>query len=119
MIFFIAFEHLTGLKETEVMGKSLEMLFPEGLAQQSMTLIRKTLTGERWETVEIKIQHRNGSVKTVLWNSTTLFAPEGRAAVATIAQGHDITKRKKAEEELRIKKEELQKTKVIVLSEKS
>ncbi|MCX6285687.1 MAG: PAS domain S-box protein [Bacteroidetes bacterium] len=104
-----AFEYLTGLKEAEVIGKSLEMLFPPELALQSMILIRKTLTGERWETVEIKIQHEDGSVKTVLWNSATLFGSDGKTPVATIAQGHDITKRKKAEEEINLKNEELQK----------
>ncbi len=66
-----------------------------------MALIHKTLSGERWETVEIKILHLDGSIRTVLWNSATLFAPDGQTPIATIAQGQDITKRKQAEEALR------------------
>jgi len=104
-----AFESLTGRPEAEVLGQSLEILFPPDLAEKSMALIRKTLTGERWETVEIKILHRNGTVRTVLWNSATLFAPDGISPVATIAQGQDITRRKLAEEEIKLKNEELQK----------
>lgn len=103
-----AFEFLTGYTEAEVKGKSLEILFPSELADQSMTLIRKTLTGERWESVEIIIKHNDQSLRTVLWNSATIFGPDGVTPVATIAQGHDITKRKQAEEEINLKNRELQ-----------
>jgi PAS domain S-box-containing protein len=72
-----------------------------------MNLIRKTLTGERWEVVEISIQHIDGSVRTVLWNSATIFAPDGKTAVAIIAQGQDITERKRMEEELREREQEI------------
>ena len=95
-----AFEFLTGRSEAEVIGQSLEVLFPSALAEDSMALIRKTMTGERWETVEIKILHRDESVRAVLWNSATLFAPDGQTPIATIAQGQDITERKQAEEEI-------------------
>jgi light-regulated signal transduction histidine kinase (bacteriophytochrome) len=36
----------------------------------------------------------------VLWNSATLFTPDGKTVLATIAQGQDITDRKKAEDAL-------------------
>ncbi len=108
-----AFEFLTGLSEAEVLGKSPELLFPTEHAGDSMALIRKTLTGERWETVEIKILHRDESVRTVLWNSATLFAPDGQTPIATIAQGQDITERNQAEadkENLEAQNRQLQKT---------
>jgi PAS domain S-box-containing protein len=96
-----AFEHLTGLTEKDVLGQSLEILFPPELAENSMQLIYNTLLGERWETVEIQIRHNDNSVKTVLWNSATLFASDGKTPIATIAQGQDITMRKQAEEALK------------------
>jgi|GEM_PF-1486976 len=102
-----AFEFLTGRSEAEVLGQSLEILFPPALSENSMALIRKTLTGERWETVEIEIRHRDESVRTVLWNSATLFAPGGRTPIATIAQGQDITERKRIEIELKKANEKL------------
>ncbi|MDO9254547.1 MAG: PAS domain S-box protein, partial [Bacteroidales bacterium] len=92
-----AFEALTGLKEADVLKKSLKILFPPALADKSMELIQKTLSGERWETVEIEILHLDGSIRTVLWNSATLFEPDGKTPIATIAQGQDITIRKQAE----------------------
>jgi PAS domain S-box-containing protein len=95
-----AFEFLTGRSEAEVIGQPLNILFPPELVENSMEQIHKTVTGERWESVEIKIMHRDESVRTVLWNSATLFASDGLTPIATIAQGQNITRRKHAEEEL-------------------
>jgi len=95
-----AFELLTGLQEADVLGQSLEILFPPETAAAAMAQIRKTLSGERWETVEINIRHVDASLRTVLWNSATLFAADGKTAMATIAQGQDVTERKRAEEAL-------------------
>ena len=96
-----AFESLTGRKAADVIGESLEILFPPTLVASSMELIRKTLSGERWETVEIDILHVDGAIRTVLWNSATLFAADGTTPVATIAQGQDITERKQLEAQFR------------------
>jgi len=96
-----AFESITGRSEAQVVGQLLEILFPPALSENSMKLIRNTLTGERWETVEIEILHRDGSTRTVLWNSATLFAADGLTPIATIAQGQDITERKGVEMLLR------------------
>ena len=63
-------------------------------------LISKTHTGEQWETIELSILHVNGTVSTVLWNSSPIFGNDGVTPVATIAQGYDITARKQAEGKL-------------------
>jgi PAS domain S-box-containing protein len=98
-----AFESLTGKSAGDVMGRSLESLFPSGQAE----LLRGTLAGERSETVEIDIPRTDGSVRTVLWNSATIFTSGGKTPVATIAQGQDITERKRHEKELQKKNDEL------------
>jgi PAS domain S-box-containing protein len=96
-----AFERLTGRTASEVIGQPLEILFPEQSVNTSMAHIQKTTNGERWETVEIPIQHINGEVRTVLWNSATLYEDDGKTVLSTIAQGYDITDRLKAETNLR------------------
>ncbi len=95
-----AFERLTGLSADEVIGRQLDILFPENEREESMGYIRRALAGERWEVVEIPILRKDGTVRTVLWNSATLYGEDGKTAIATIAQGQDITERKQAEEEL-------------------
>jgi PAS domain S-box-containing protein len=96
-----AFEILTGRRVSDVIGQPLEILFPPALVDSSMALIKTTTGGERWEAVEIQILHLDGSVRIVSWNSATIFAPEGKTPVASIALGQDITERKRTEAALR------------------
>jgi len=103
-----AFERLTGIREAEALGGKLDILFPEESRDTSLDHIRRALSGEHWETVEIPIQKTDGSVRTVLWNSANIYDKEGTAVVATIAQGQDITGRKIAEEDLRKARDELE-----------
>ncbi len=96
-----AFERLTGLSAGKVLGKQLDILFPEDSKNESLDHIRKAVAGERWEVVEIPILCTDGTVRTVLWNSATLYDTDSKTVIATIAQGQDITERKQAEEEIR------------------
>jgi PAS domain S-box-containing protein len=102
-----AFERLTGLEAGQALGRKLDILFPEESREESLAHIHNAMAGQRWEAVEIPILHRDGSVRVVLWNSATLYTPDGSQAVATIAQGQDITERNQAEKELRRRTEEL------------
>ena len=95
-----AFERLSGYEAGEVIGKDLWMLFPTESVEASLNLIRSTLTGERWESVEIPILRKDGSIRIALWNSANVQSEHGEL-LATIAQGQDITERKQAEDALR------------------
>lgn len=95
--FNYAFEHLTGRLADEVIGKHLDILFPEESKKESMEYIYSAAKGNRWESVEIPIKNKNKSVYTVLWNSAGIYDFNKKNIVATIAQGQDITKRKEAE----------------------
>jgi PAS domain S-box-containing protein len=99
-----AFEHLTGRTEQEVIGQPLDILFPKESIDASLALIKKTLSGERWESVEIPILASDGVIRTVLWNSANILTAEAEL-ISTIAQGVDITERKRAEEGLLESKE--------------
>ena len=103
-----AFERLTGRTDGEVIGKNLDILFPEEQREHSMDLIRRAIAGERMETEEISIQNKDSSARTVLWNSATLYDQDNKNPIATIAQGQDITERKQAEEELKRRTSELE-----------
>jgi len=96
-----AFEILTGRTEAEVLGKSLEILFPPSQRKNYMAIIKTTLEGIRMEVVEFNILHIDGSIRILLWNSANIMTPDGKTPVATIAQLHDITQRKQTEEEIK------------------
>jgi PAS domain S-box-containing protein len=93
-----AFERLTGRIADEVLGGKLDILFPDDSHDESMQHIRAATSGERWEVVEIPIKHKDGTIRILLWNSANLYAQDGKTVIATIAQGQDITERKKAEQ---------------------
>jgi PAS domain S-box-containing protein len=94
-----AFEELTGHSTDEMLGKNVDILIPSNNRVDALKKItRTTKKGERWEAVEIPIQHVDGSIRTVLWNSATIFHADGKTPLATIAQGQDITERKKVEQ---------------------
>ncbi|MEI7648262.1 MAG: PAS domain S-box protein, partial [Methanomicrobiales archaeon] len=93
-LFNRAFEQMTGYPADEVLGRDLVLLFPEASRVESLARIAATAEGTRWESVEIPIRCKSGEVRLVLWNSAS-------ALEATIAQGQDITERKRAEEALR------------------
>ena len=95
-----AFEKLTGRKAEAGIGKSIEIFFPESMVNTTMQLIKRVQAGERLEDTEVDIIHENGFVNTVIWNFSPVLAGDEKTQVATIAQGQDITMRKRVEGEL-------------------
>ncbi|MFH0966266.1 MAG: PAS domain S-box protein, partial [Methanobacteriota archaeon] len=94
-----ACEQLIGRSAEDVIGKSFEILLPPDQIERSTRLLKTTLEGVRWETVGIDIMHLDGSVRSVLWNSATLYTPDGITPVSTIVQGRDITSERRLEYE--------------------
>jgi len=94
-------QYLTGYSETEVIGKSIEIIFLPQNKREVLEILHKTLAGERLEGVELEIVNKYNTSSTILWNTATIFEDDGKTPMATIAQGQNISERKKAEEELR------------------
>jgi len=104
-----AFENLSGYQASEVMGKKIDILFPENNIESALEHIQETVSGKRWESVEIKIQRKDGEPRIALWNTAYILDKEKKNIIATIAQGQDITQRKQAEESLRRERQRLHK----------
>ena len=96
-----AFERLTQKSAVDVLGKNLEILFPENSKARSLEYIKLSSSGERWEVVEIPILRSDGSVRIVLWNSANIYDKDGTTILTTIAQGQDITERKSSEDAIK------------------
>ena len=100
-----AFENLTGYSANEVIGQSLDILFPESTREESLKIIDRALSGEFWESVEITIQCKGAKTRTIVWNSANIYDDKGDVIIATIAQGQDITERISAYDALRTSEE--------------
>jgi PAS domain S-box-containing protein len=81
-----AFEILTGMARDTVIGQPLDILFTDETRETPLSLIRSTLSGERWDVVEIPVRHVSGETRTVLWNSANILNPEG----SVIAPSHRV-----------------------------
>lgn len=101
-----AFERLTGRRAAEVLGRELAFLFPPDHRVWALDHVLRATAGEHLEGAEIPIQHTDGSVRMLLWNSAVVRNPGDQRVLATIAQGQDITERLEAEAALRTSLEE-------------
>ena len=102
-----AFERLTGYVVEEVIGRELTVLFPGPSRAESIAKSARAMGGQYWEWVEVPIRCKNEATRTVLWNSANVYSEDGATLLATIAQGVDITERKRAEAAARNAREEL------------
>ncbi len=89
------------------MGRKLDILFPDDSKTECMAHISRASAGERWEVLEIPILHKDGSVRTLLWNSATVYGVDGKTPIATIAQGQDITERRQIEKAMHLERDRL------------
>ena len=94
-----AFEKLTGRNRDEVLGQNMETLFFDDDITESMNLIYRATSGTNLESKEIPIRDVSGRIYNVIWSSANLKNPKGEK-IATVAQGQDITQRKRAAEDL-------------------
>lgn len=105
-LFNTAFENLTGYKNEEVYGHKVEMLFPSSSIKEIKQKVQQALY-ENWETIEIPILTKWNEIRTVLWNSANIYDNDNQNLISVIAQGNDITERKKAEQKLSEAQEKL------------
>jgi PAS domain S-box-containing protein len=106
-LFNHAFEHLTGYSSAEVEGKKVDLLFPKTSLKVSNLRIKHAFT-KNWEAIEIPILTKKKEIRKVLWNSANIYDSDNKTVISTIAQGHDITERIKAEQEVSKAKEKLE-----------
>jgi|GEM_PF-848843 len=90
-------EELIGISADLVIGRSVQNLFPPDKAEDDMDSILHALCSASKKAVQLEILHSDGSIRTVLWNSATLYESDGVTPVATIAQGQDITEQLRLE----------------------
>lgn len=99
-LFNKAFEIISGYQANEVLGKSINMLFPESEMERIAQTLGQAELGHNLDSVEIPILTKDRKIKILLWNSAQIFNSAGDREIATIAQGQDITFRVETEKKL-------------------
>ena len=100
-IFNRAFVDMSGRSEAEMIGRSLEVLFPEDNRLDYMYKIESASRGEDLKAEEIPILRKDGEMRTGLWSFANIYVADSRVPTATLAQGQDITERNRLEGQLR------------------
>lgn len=105
-----AAERISGYSREEVLGhaKIWEWLYPDPeyrnkIFARAMEITQKGKRDENFETV---IRRKDGEYRVISWHSNNLVDEDGRI-VGSIALGADVTERKRAEDAVRRRAEEL------------
>ncbi len=96
-----ALEKLTNYKANEVIGRKIDAFFYTQAHSQSIDYFTSVFSENRLSALEFEIVCKGGQRKLLLWNMAKVFDLSKENVIATIAQGHDITDRKKAEEDVK------------------
>lgn len=100
-IFNKAFVEMSGWTMTEMIGQSLDVLFPEDSRSYFMQKVEDASMGKDWKMIEIPILRKDGEIRMGLWSSANIYAEDSGAIIATIVQGQDITERQRVDVALR------------------
>ncbi|MCA1917279.1 PAS domain S-box protein, partial [Methanospirillum hungatei] len=84
-------ERIIGRSAAECVGSSVQSVFLPSQAEHVRRLLETTQSGVKWENVELPVLHQDGTLRTILWNTSTLFDTDGITPIATLAQGNDVT----------------------------
>ena len=94
-----AFENMSGIKTNDLFGKTDFDIWPKDLAEKYRADDKEVmLTGKR-KFIEETLVTKQGKVFTLETTKSPFFDSKG-AVIGTVGIAHNITKRKKAEEEL-------------------
>ena len=99
-------EEITGFAEKDILGKHAPMLVPQDALEKTEAVIKKLLKDEKSEPFEISV-HKLGKGSFTGELSLSLIWERERV-IGTMGIVRDITEKRRAEEELRKKNEELE-----------
>lgn len=95
-----SFEKLTGKTTNEILGTSMLQFFPLQKLKIMTTMFEESQVKKTVDAMEVDITHVDGTVRTILWSTATIFELEDPRKFSVIAQGQDITQRLEAEKNL-------------------
>lgn len=103
----LAFASLFGLGVGHLIGQHLRTIHQFLDSQELERILPLSQEKPRIEALEVNIKQSGGQIKTVLWTITQVHDQRSGSLLATIAQGQEISERKRLEAELQQQLEEL------------
>ena len=100
-VFNQTLETMTGLRASDMIGRSMETLFPESMRGEIAATFQRMAEGGAGKAMEAPIRGVDGKEIVCLWNSANLYSADGKQCVATMALGQDITRVRETERALR------------------
>jgi PAS domain S-box-containing protein len=95
-----ATESMLGYKVNEIIGTSSYPILHADDQEKIQDVVRKSIENkEGWENIEIRWIHKDGSIRYIMSSSKPIF--DGENLVGFSGIDHNITERKKVEEEIR------------------
>ncbi|AAM03995.1 TPA: PAS domain S-box protein [Methanosarcina acetivorans] len=102
----VATEHITGYSRNELIGTDFSEYFID--PEKARTVYRRVFTDGEVRDYPLEIQHKDGHITPVLYNSS-VYRDEKGEVIGVFAAARDITERKKAEEALKEAHDNLEK----------
>jgi len=93
-----SFEEMSSRSDMEIVGQSMDVLFPEESRFDLSQKIESASRGEECKGVEIPILNKDGTIRMGLWNFSRICIGDISESFVIIGAGQDITARKKIEE---------------------
>ncbi len=103
-----AFEKLLGISAEKILGKSIEILFPQSNLIETMETIKDISSHRNMFMEEIDVCKDDKTILKVIWNSAIIYDEDQVTPISVIAQGYDVTTLKAAEMEVSYFQELLQ-----------
>jgi PAS domain S-box-containing protein len=93
-------EKIYGYSQGEIVGKSISILVPPGLEDETPRILARIRSGEHIEHYETARQRKDGRLIQISLTISPIYDAQGRI-IAASAVGRDITEKAKLEEQLR------------------
>jgi PAS domain S-box-containing protein len=90
-------ENIYGYRKSEIIGKNVSLLIPDGKTDESPSLIHKVLNGESIQHYETQRRRKDGSLFFISL-SVSPIKDQGGTTTGLLIVGRDVTLRKQAEE---------------------
>ena len=95
-----ALEKATGFARNELIGRSAVDFVVPAMRDEVLGFLKRAAEGEWTPAIEVDVEAKDGSIRTILFSPGHAFVYKGAAPVGVLLTGIDVTERKRTAERL-------------------